>query len=194
MLASEITAEEFGKLFLRFKDKYISIARSYTRDYAAAQDIVTECFASFWDSRSNIELVSSPEAYILRSVKNRSLNHLRRMDVKMRASEVQEADLLRIMELDMAFLSEDNIDFLFGSEVAGIISKFMASLSPRTRDIFWSSRWGGLTYKEISDKFGVSERIVKRDISKVLAALRVALADYLPVYFFLFLSGMGGLR
>ena len=36
-----------------------------------------------------------------------------------------------------------------------------------------------MTYKEIAQKYGVSERKVKRDITKVLNILRIALKDYL---------------
>lgn len=186
MLASEITAEEFAELFLRYRERYISIARSYTRDYEAAADIVTDCFEAFWNSRSCLELKSLPEAYILQSVKNRSLNYLRRTDVRMRAGDLQDTEMLKILELDMAFLGEDHTSFLFEAEVHSIITKCLASFPNETREIFIASRWGGHTYQEIASICNVSERKVKRDISKVLAALRIALADYLPVWLLIF--------
>ncbi|MGM9748624.1 MAG: sigma-70 family RNA polymerase sigma factor [Candidatus Cryptobacteroides sp.] len=188
MLASEITAEEFADLFIRFRDPYISIARSYTRDYEAAADIVTDCFEAFWNNRSRLELKSLPEAYILQSVKNRSLNYLRRSDVRMKVGDIQDTDMLKIVELDMAFLGEDHTSFLFEAEVHSIINNCLASFPNETREIFIASRWGGHTYQEIAEIYNVSERKVKRDISKVLAALRIALADYLPVWFLIFHS------
>lgn len=62
MVAGSIGAEDFGRLFLRYKDKFIAIACSFTRDRAAAEDIVTESFTAFWTGREHIELKSSPEA------------------------------------------------------------------------------------------------------------------------------------
>lgn len=59
-----MTPQEFGQLFMRYRDRYISIARSYIRDDIAAEDIVAESFTNFWDNRDKIELDNVPEAYI----------------------------------------------------------------------------------------------------------------------------------
>ena len=77
MPVTDINPLDFGKLFMKYKDSYIAIARSYVRDLAVAEDIVSESFTTFWDKRENIDIKTSPEAYILRSVKNRCLNWLR---------------------------------------------------------------------------------------------------------------------
>ena len=77
MPVSDITPSDFGKLFIKHRNGFIAIARSYVRDQAVAEDIVSECFTTFWDRRDCVELKISPEAYILRSVKNRCLNWMR---------------------------------------------------------------------------------------------------------------------
>lgn len=179
MLASSIGAEEFGRLFLRFKDKYIAIACSFTRDRAAAEDIVTESFTAFWNGRDHIELKSLPEAYILQTVRNRSLNYMRD---KSRRLEV-EGNLLEAsaVETEAAIMEEENLGFLFEEEVGIIFKEFMAALPELTRKIFMSSRFDGLTYNEIADKYNVTPRKVKRDIQKVLEKMRISLKDYLPV-------------
>lgn len=68
-----ITSQEFAQLFLRYRDRFISIARSYIRDDVAAEDIVAESFTNFWDNRERVASGSMPEAYILQSVKNRNI-------------------------------------------------------------------------------------------------------------------------
>ena len=77
MPVTDINPLDFGKLFMKYKDSYIAIARSYVRDLAVAEDIVSESFTTFWDKRENIDIKTSPEAYILRAVKNRCLHWLR---------------------------------------------------------------------------------------------------------------------
>lgn len=77
MRIPDINPQDFGKLFMKYRDSYVAIARSYVRDLAVAEDIVSDCFATFWDKRESIDLKTSPEAYILRAVKNRCLNWLR---------------------------------------------------------------------------------------------------------------------
>ena len=43
-----------------------------------------------------------------------------------------------------------------------------------------ASRFDELTYQEIAERYGISQRKVKREIQNVLARMRVSLKDYLP--------------
>ena len=172
MLGSQITPEEFGQLFIRYKDKYISIACSFTRDRVTAEDIVVECFMNFWNDRDRIELKSLPEAYILQMVRNKCLNHLRDKANHLRIREKYAA---RVLEAESDILAQERLDFLFEDE-------------PKlTRDIFVTSRFEGLTYNEIAEKYKVSPRKVKREIQNVLGQMRIRLKDYLPLLALLFL-------
>lgn len=186
MLASSISAEEFGRLFLRFKDKFISIACSFTRDRAAAEDIVTESFTAFWNGREHIELKSLPEAYVLQSVRNRCLNYMRNKAVRMRIEGDINSVSARAVEMEADILSEESISFLFRDEVQEIFMNFMKTMPDLTRKIFLASRMEGLTYNEIAERYGVTPRKVKRDIQKVLESMRVSLKDYLPVLLLVF--------
>ena len=186
MLASSISAEEFGRLFLRFKDKFISIACSFTRDRAAAEDIVTESFTAFWNGREHIELKSLPEAYVLQSVRNRCLNCMRNKAVRMRIEGDINSVSARAVEMEADILSEESISFLFRDEVQEIFMNFMKTMPDLTRKIFLASRMEGLTYNEIAERYGVTPRKVKRDIQKVLEIMRISLKDYLPVLLLVF--------
>ena len=186
MLASSISAEEFGRLFLRFKDKFISIACSFTRDRAAAEDIVTESFTAFWNGREHIELKSLPEAYILQSVRNRCLNYMRDKAVRMRIEGDINSVSASAVEIEADILTDESISFLFRDEVQEIFRNFMKTMPELTRKIFLASRMEGLTYNEIAEKYGVTPRKVKRDIQKVLESMRVSLKDYLPMLLLVF--------
>lgn len=48
------------------------------------------------------------------------------------------------------------------------------------------SRFGGHSVKEIAEATGLSVKGVEYHITKALKALRVALKDYLPLFYFLF--------
>ncbi|MGM9767339.1 MAG: RNA polymerase sigma-70 factor [Candidatus Cryptobacteroides sp.] len=186
MLASSIGAEDFGRLFLRFKDKYIAIACSFTRDRAAAEDIVTESFTAFWNARDHIELKSSPEAYILQTVRNRSLNYMRDKAVRLRVEGSIREETADGIEMEANVLSEENTDILFGNEIATIFRDFIATMPELTRNIFMASRFEGLTYNEIAARYNITPRKVKRDIQKVLEKMRISLKDYLPAMLLLF--------
>ena len=62
MPVTDINPLDFGKLFMKYKDSYIAIARSYVRDLAVAEDIVSESFTTFWDKRENIDIKTTPRS------------------------------------------------------------------------------------------------------------------------------------
>lgn len=171
----QINAELFGKLFVENKERFKTIARSYVRDDAFAEDIVLDCFASFWDKRHEIQIKTSPEQYILKSIKNRCLNHLRDLD------NHKNVHMPSILMTDLQILESNLTDKIFEVEAERIFNRFIKDLPSLTRDIFLSSRMEDLTYEQIALKYGISQRKVKREVQSVLQGIRIALADYLPV-------------
>lgn len=184
MSVTDINPMAFGKLFMEYHDRYVAIARSYVRDEAAAEDIVSECFTTFWDRRGSIELKSSPEAYILKSVKNRCLNWLRDNSRLLNAEGPMDPEVnakVRAMLAEISVIENNEMGDIFSSEVEGIFRRFLDDIPDLSRDIFLSSRFEDLTYEEIAAKYGVSPRKVKREIQKALEILRASLKDYLPI-------------
>ena len=181
MNGSDITSQEFGDFYIRNREKFISIAQSYVRDRQAAEDIVGEVFALLWSRRQSIGISSSLEAYVLRAVKNRALNYLRDVIHKM-----EKDNRIDYEQYNAILVDTDILGFILHSEVSEIFNKILSDMPERTRKIFLASRFNGKTYSEIADHFGVTERIVKRDIQTTLKDLRTALKDYLPVFLLLY--------
>lgn len=186
MLVAEMTSREFGSLFMKYKDRYVSIARSYVRDSAVAEDIVADSFAKFWDRRHEISIDSVPEAYILQTVKNRCINHLRDTLNQMRIQQQIHSDKYRTLAKETEILSSEDISFLFNTDITSIFANILKEVPELSKNVFIASRFRGMTYKEIAEKYNVSERKVKREISKVLELMRIGLKDYLPLLLFLF--------
>ncbi len=184
MPAPDITPSEFGKLFVKHRNGFIAIARSYVRDQAVAEDIVSECFTTFWDRRDSIDLKTTPEAYILRSVKNRCLNWMRDNSRLVLAEGTIDPDVnmcVRTMLSEISILESGEMGDIFSSEVEDIFGKFLADMPELSLNIFMASRFEDLTYEEIAQKYGVTPRKVKREIQKALEKLRASLKDYLPL-------------
>ena len=181
MTEKDISAQEFGQLFLRYRDRFVSIAMSYLRDEVAAEDIVSECFTNFWDMRDRIEITTVPEAYILQSVKNKCLNYLRDKSTRMRIQQQMHSDSYRAVMAEIGVLGKNEFGIIFRSDIAAIFKKMMDEMPESTRRIFFSSRFEDLTYNEIAAKYGVSPRKVKREILHVLEIMRISLRDYLPL-------------
>lgn len=179
MIIADMTPQEFGALFTRYRDKYVTIAMSYVRDQTVAEDIVAESFTAFWDNHDRIELRTVPEAYILQTVKNRCLNYLRDRMTRMRIRQEMHTDAYKAMMMETEMLSSEDLGFLFEADVTKIFREVLSSMPPLTKEIFCASRFEGLTYNEIAQKYGITPRKVKREISNTLAQIRVRLKDYL---------------
>ena len=186
MIIADMTPQEFGALFTRYRDKYVTIAMSYVRDQSVAEDIVAESFTAFWDNHDRIELRTAPEAYILQAVKNRCLNHLRDRMTRMRIRQEMHTDAYKALIVETEMLASEDLGFLFEADVAKIFREFLSSLPMQTRDIFCASRFEGLTYNEIAEKYGITPRKVKREISQTLSRMRARLKDYLPLLLIFF--------
>lgn len=181
MINDEITSQEFGQLFLKYRDRFITIARSYVRDEVAAEDIVAESFTVFWDSRKEIDIATVPEAYILQMVKNRCINYLRDKANRLRIQQKMHEDSYKAIMAEIGVLGKDELGLIFRSDIATIFKNLLDSIPESTRDIFLASRFENLTYNEIAEKYGVSPRKVKREIQHVLEIMRISLKDYLPL-------------
>lgn len=176
-----LTPQEFSRLFTRYREPFVGIAASYLHDRAAAEDIVADCFTRLWDKRCDLQLTEKPEAYLLASIKNRCLNHLRDKAAHLRIEQKMHEDSYRALMTEIDILDGQDMALLFRDDVQRIFDDFMRQLPPISRNIFYSSRFEDLTYAEIAEKYGVTPRKVKREIQKVLDIMRVSLKDYLPI-------------
>lgn len=64
-------------------------------------------------------------------------------------------------------------------EALQAIERALADMTPRRRRIFMLHRFEHLTYAEIGAEVGMSEKAIKTQIAKALAALRLAAGDLL---------------
>ena len=62
---SIISLQEFTTLYGKYSARFIEIAMSYLQDRMEAEDVVSESFMTFWDTRETAELPESLPAYIL---------------------------------------------------------------------------------------------------------------------------------
>jgi RNA polymerase sigma factor (sigma-70 family) len=81
------TMDLFSRFFQENQERFLSFAYSYTRNKAAAEDILMEAMISLWENREKWEKDSNLHALLLTIIKNKSLNYLEHEQVRMRAEE-----------------------------------------------------------------------------------------------------------
>jgi len=186
MIGDSNIKNEFGRLYNQYRQRFVIIARRYVRDRMVAEDIVADSFVSFWNNRNSIPDDTNLPAYILTTVKNKSLNWLHAQQIHMRIENNIQSSQARIVEANIRSLESCDPERLFAAEVRNIVMEATATMPELTRIVFEKSRNEGKTYAEIAKECGISNRQVASEIQKALAILRNALKDYIPAFMLAF--------
>jgi RNA polymerase sigma-70 factor (family 1) len=135
-----------------------------TKSAETAEEIVDDVFCSFWKNRRKINITMSFTPYLIASVRNRSLDYLRKLKNEKSST----------LEVASGIASSETIasDFLAYEELNNHIKAAIQSLPPQCRLIFTMSREQELTYKEISEKLGLSIKTVDTQMGRALKHIR----------------------
>ncbi len=177
-----------GQLYKDYQTPFVNFANSYVRDWIVAEDITEEAIIYYWENKSNLSEVSNVPAYILATIKNKSLNYLRHLQKHEEFSEhireYNEWELnTRIASLEACEPYE-----LLCKEIQEIVRQTLDKLPERTREIFILSRYKNKSYKEIAELTGITTKGVDFHIGVALKALQSNLKDYFPFYLCFFLN------
>jgi len=161
-----------------FDHYYVPLCRManfYVGDTFVAENLVEDLLLHLWKKRESLIIRSSLRGYLYTSIRNRSLNYLKQAN--------------KTHETNLSFLLENVSDFESGefSGLASLVEKELdekiedcvARLPDECRAVFRMSRYENMSYKEISDKQGISVNTVCYHIKNALAMLRKELKDYL---------------
>ena len=169
----------FDVIFHYYYSGLCAYCERITGSLQVAEDIVQGLFVALWVKCEQIQITTSLKNYLFTSVKNRSLDYLKR---EQRKSQ-QLKHLAEQQELP------ENLSSLWfaEAELQAIVEKSLEKLPPRCREIFELSRVEGLKNQEIADKLGLSKRTVELQVSNALKQLRTDLKDYLPLFLLMYL-------
>lgn len=157
--------EDFKVFYLETFPSICIFAEKYVADHDIAQDIAQESFISIWNKKPRMDTMEEIRYYLYRIVKNRCLNHLKKMKLK-------QAYLLAI--------ENDKNDQLFDSQIIEQetflqLRKAIKLLGNQTQTVINLSLQGYGNI-EISEYIGISINTVKtlkrRAFSKLSKVLR----------------------
>lgn len=175
----------FNQLFTDYKDKFKYFAYTYLRDEAAAEDIVMESFAYYWENRESLENHENIPAYLLKVIKNKCLNYLRAQSIREKVNQTINEHNARVLQAQISTLEACEPQSIFSEEAKLLVEKALKSMKPQTHEIFIRSREMNQTYKEIAKEMNISTKVVEYHMSKALQIFRIYLKDYYFAVFFL---------
>ena len=170
--------KEFQKIYLQFFNGLSNYASTILRDRESAKDVVQEVFLDLWKKRNDLVIKTTLDAYLLRAVKFKSIDFIRKATTKQ-----QYAASVSAQEIGYQEQEHDEEDT---KEKKQQIAFAIAQLPPKCRTDFLMSRVHGFTYKEIAQEMNISVKTVENQLSRAFKMLRKSLADLRFVIFLLF--------
>lgn len=162
----------YDYLFHLYYSGLVTYVRSIIKNNQDAEDIVQDFFVSIWINREKINISKSIKSYFFTSVRNRSIDYIRKQKTKPEQTPVLPEHL-----------SEPDIshNYLIESELRDMIDAAISKLPTVCREIFLLNRFEGIKPSEIAEKKGISVRTVEAHIGKALKIMKCELGKYMPL-------------
>jgi RNA polymerase sigma-70 factor (ECF subfamily) len=161
----------FDSVFRAHYPHLVRMAESLVRERALAEEIAQEVMLELWRRRESLKVEQTFRAYLIRSTRNRALNHIRHQRI------VARETAFAALESPSSPSAEDEV---LGVELERAIRDAIDDLPEKCREVFRLSREHGLRYVEIALALEISVKTVEKRMGQALAELRDRLAAWLP--------------
>lgn len=171
-IQQEDDQQAFRELYRLLFFRLYQFAFSYLKEKQQAEEVVNDVFLELWNKRRNLSEIRNINVYLYVSIKNSSLNRLRRL-------RKPAPMALEDLELKHICLSINPEAGLVTKELQYKVQAAIEALPPRCKLIFKLVKEDGLSYKEAADILDVSVKTVDAQLYIALKKLSVSL---LPVW------------
>lgn len=161
----------FRALFDIYYDRLFCVARQYLQDDYLAETMVGDLFFHIWEKHKELDIQTSLNAYLIRSIRNYSLNYLQKNYVEKEVSLHSISPLFHQAE-------EYPLGILLEKELTEIVQAEIDKLPAETRRVFILSRVEELKHAEIAEQLQISVNTVKYHIKQALSILREKLKEH----------------
>jgi RNA polymerase sigma-70 factor, ECF subfamily len=161
--------QQFESLFRSSYASLVRYAKTLVKDNDTAEEIVQDLFYRLWKDKDKLEIESSLNGYLYRSVHNKCLHYIEHVRVVERHAEEMSSRQRDPQETPSDILHYKELQ----ARIAGILEK----LPERCGKIFCMSRFEGLKYQEIAQILSVSVKTVEANMGKALKEFRKELTE-----------------
>lgn len=155
----------FAEIYNRYKAMLYLHAYRMIQDKEDAKDAVQELFASIWKNHETLVIRTSLAAYLYGAIRNRVLDMIAHKKIALKYTDSLQA-----------FLDEGECitdDQIREKELIAIIESEVSLLPPKMREVFEMSRQQDLSHKQIATQLNISDKTVKKQVSKAIKILRL---------------------
>lgn len=169
-LIGENDPKALEALFNRYYKSLCQFCAVYTKDYAAAEEIIADLFIKMWDARA-AQPIHNMRNYLFAAARNLSLNHIQKK--KDPVASIEELPKGQDFFLDL----ETPFRILSGRESSAHILRLIDQLPERQREILLMSRIDQMDKHKIAEVLNLSVRTVETTLYQSISALRRMLND-----------------
>ncbi|MGG5578418.1 sigma-70 family RNA polymerase sigma factor [Myroides sp. C15-4] len=155
--------------FELYWDELYTYSCNIVRDHLIAEDVVQDVFVQIWNNFHQLTILD-PKAYLLRSVRNRSLLALKLIDF----DTVQIETVYHVLTQNES-LSEEEQGYYKEELVHLVFAKAREVLPQRCLEVFELRYVSHLSYRQIAEKLSISESTVDKQIHKAIKSLKTSL-------------------
>lgn len=159
----------FKKLYLLYYNKLFCLAKSLVKQDVVAEEIVDDVFMNLWMHRTTLTLINNFAYYCYRAVKNKSLTHISKFDMK----QVPIEDI-NIEIVDSSITGEQRLVY---EDLAKTINDSLSKLSEQCKLVFKLVKEDGLKYREVAELLDISVKTVEYHMGNALKQLAKAIAN-----------------
>jgi len=160
----------FDTVFRSHYADLVRMAESVVRERALAEEVAQEVMLELWRRREFLHVEQTFRAYLIRSTRNRALNHVRHQRV------VEREAAIAAINSQSSPSAEDE---MLGTELEQAVRAAIDGLPEKIREVFQLSRDHGLKYSEIAGTLEISVKTVEKRMGQALAQLRERLEEWL---------------
>lgn len=170
---------EFQEIYHQYFNGLANYAYAVLKDRDAAKDVVQDVFLDVWNKRETLSIKTSLEAYLVRAVKFKSIDFIRK-------DKTKQQYVANMTPYSVPLTEENEEDDEQKLNRKKQLSYAIAQLPTKCRQVFLLSRLSGYTYKEIAEEMNISPKTVENQISRALKLLRQKLSDLMVLMFFFY--------
>lgn len=154
----------FTEVYERYWDVLFIHAFKIIKDEEKAMDIVQDIFTVLWENAGDSAIQVSLKAFLYTSVRNKTLDMLRRQAV---------AD--RYLDSFVRYVAQghpDTEETVTFNELSNLLDASVADLPPKMQSIFRMSLTEGLSHSQIAEELNITVHTVKKTITRARHFLR----------------------
>lgn len=176
---------EFENIYVSHYSRMKRFAQEYVIREEDAENIVQDVFMELWENSALISSHTNIFSFLFTSVKNKSIDFLRRKTVSQKVKKKIQTEHLLTLEMKLHSLEYFDDKALSHSNIETVVENAINSLPERCRQIFVLNKIEGKKQKQIAEELNISIHTVESQMSIANKRLRELLKDFVPLLIFL---------